>query len=36
MSDELHLWADIAAVMMIVGVATFLTCLGSTDYWGDE
>ena len=22
MTEELHLWADIAAVMMIVGVAT--------------
>jgi hypothetical protein len=36
MDDSLHLWLNIAVVFVIVGTVTFLTCLGSTDYWGDE
>jgi hypothetical protein len=36
MDDCLHLWLNIAVVLAIVGTATFLTCLGSTNYWGDE
>jgi len=35
MDDKLHLWLNIAVVLVIVGTATFLTCLGSTN-WGDE
>lgn len=35
MTEELHLWADIAAVMAIVGVATYLTCLSSTTFRRD-
>lgn len=34
MTDELHLWLNIAVVLVIVGVAAFLSCLSSTT-WRD-
>ena len=34
MSDELHLWLNIAVVLAIVGAVVFLSCRGSTT-WRD-
>jgi hypothetical protein len=32
----LHTWLNIAVLLVIVGAATFASCLGSTTFWGDE
>jgi len=33
-NDALHLWMNVTVVLMIFGVATFLSCLSSTT-WRD-
>ena len=35
MTDELHLWLNVAVVLVIAGTVMFLTCLGSTT-WRDR
>ena len=34
MTDEIHLWLNIAVVLAIVGAVAFLSCLSSTT-WRD-
>lgn len=34
--SAIHLWINVAVVLAIVGAATFLTCLTSTTWFGDE
>jgi hypothetical protein len=32
----LHIWLNIAVLLVIVGAAMYASCLGSTTFWGDE
>jgi hypothetical protein len=34
--EKINLWMNIAVLLSIVGVMTFLSCLGSTTFWGDD
>lgn len=34
--QQINLWLNIAVLLCIVGAATFLTCLGSTTWYGDD
>lgn len=36
MSGSLHVWLNVATILCIAGVITFLSCLGSTTFWGDR
>ena len=36
MTPELHLWLNVATILIIAGLVAFAGCLGSTNFWGDE
>ena len=34
--EKINLWMNIAVLLSIVGVMTFLSCLGSTTFWDED
>jgi hypothetical protein len=36
LQEKFDLSMNLAVLLCFVGVAVFLTCLGSTTFWGDE
>lgn len=36
MSDTLHLWLNLAVLLVLAGMVAFCGCLSSTTFWGDE
>lgn len=36
LEQKLNLWLNLAVLLCIVGVAAFISCLGSTTWYGDD
>jgi hypothetical protein len=34
--SAIHLWLNLATLLMFVGLATFFSCLDSTTWFGDD